>query len=109
MGNIRYFKLKNSGAFVVKMQVEWTASDGQGNESHGVYKPDGYHDICAAAERTIDLKSTKIPDGATVHLIADVAGGKNKTSEDYIYDSKCGDMATYKIKGTTLINSLVKV
>ncbi len=107
MDKIRYFKLKNNGAFVVKMRVIWSGADGHGNESHGEYEPNGYHDICAAAERVIDLNSTKIPDSATVQLKAVVALGKNKVADEkFIYDSKSGDTASYKISGTTLSNKL---
>ncbi|MFA5658169.1 MAG: hypothetical protein WC900_02675 [Oscillospiraceae bacterium] len=108
MDKIRYLKLKNAGAFVVHMVIIWDGDDGNGNESHGTYEPSGYHDICAAAERTIDLNdNTKIPNGATVKLKADVVWGKDKTaSEEYIYDNSCGGIAEYKISGTTLNNKL---
>lgn len=106
MSNIRYYKLQNKGAFVARMKVIWNHTDG-GNDSHGTYEPSGYHDICAAAERTIDLKSAEIPNGAKVQLKVDVVLGKDKTaSEKYIYSEDAGDMASYKITGTTLINSL---
>jgi hypothetical protein len=107
MADIRYFKLHNAGAFVARMQVKWTGNDGQGNESHGTYEPSGYHDVCAAAERTIDLNDTNIPDGACVTLKVVVVLGKDNTADEtYTYKRDCGDTAYYKISGTTLNNHL---
>ena len=108
MDKIRYIKLKNDGCFVAQMQIIWTGDDGNGNESHGIYEPDGYHDVCAAAERTIDIsKNTQIPNGAIVQFKAKVIWGKDNTApQKYEYDCLCGGIAEYKIKGTTLHNSL---
>ena len=112
---IRYFKLQNKGAFVVRMKIEWTNIE-DGNESHGVYEPSGYHDICAAAERTIDLKELKknngsplLSEGAKVKLKAVVVAGKDKVSEEFTYSPSSGDTATFKITGTTLINTLTQI
>lgn len=121
MDMIRYFKLKNNGAFVARMQIIWTGDDGKGNESHGVYEPGGYHDICAAAERTIDLcDQTKIPDGSVVQLKVVVVAGKDKKAqktikendkekkvdETFLFSKDSGSTACYKIGGTTLFNEL---
>lgn len=108
MDKIRHFKLHNSGAFVAHMIVEWAGYDSKGDEKRGKYEPKGYHDICAAAERTIDLKdNTGIPNGAIVTLHASVVAGKGKTAdESFTYDENCGNMAEYDISGTTLINKL---
>lgn len=107
MDKIRHFKLHNSGAFVAHMIIEWTGYDAQGDEKRGRYEPKGYHDICAAAERTIDIKDTDIPNGAIVTLHADVVAEKGKTAgESFTYDENCGNIAEYDISGTTLINKL---
>ncbi len=107
-GDIRYFKLKNSGAFISRMKIEWTHMDGS-HESRGTYEPNGYHDICAGAERTIDMNEAGIPNNSTVKLKAVVVGGKDKTSESYAYAATNSDTASYEISGTTLINKLEKI
>lgn len=54
-------KRKNNGAFVAQIEVQYRkkSTDGHGNISYpGEWKSwhsDGYRDICAAAERTVDL------------------------------------------------------
>ncbi len=98
MDKVRYIKLKNQGAFVLRMQISWT-----GVNRGGLYEPDGYHDICCAAERTIDLAETDIPEGASVNLIAHIAATTSDlwSMDKFIYDKECGKIATYRIKGTT--------
>ena len=94
--SIRYFKLHNSGAFVVHMQILWRLGD-----KSGTYEEDGYHDICAAAERTIDMVKTGIPEGATVRLKGEVVSGDDDTAdEEFIFCEKSEKMASYKITGT---------
>lgn len=106
-GTIRHFKLSNKGGFVAHMQIIWSSNDGKGDRDQGLYEPSGYHDICANAEREIDLKDTGIPNGATVQLKVDVVGGKDKKAEElFEYNDSCGDVAEYKISGTTLISTL---
>lgn len=107
MADIRYFKLQNKGAFVARMQVIWHGKDTKGNAVDGVYEPGGYHDVLAAAERTIDLNETNIPDAAEVHLkVVVVAGRDREASERHKFTRSSGGMATYEISGTTLINTL---
>ncbi len=117
MDNVRYFKLKNAGAFVAQIVVQYKEkhTDFQGNVSYDAewkdWHTDGYRDICAGAERTVDLlNDANIPDGSQVRLKAVVVAGKDRTSdEQYIYQKTASSMATYKISGTTLINSLKRV
>lgn len=114
MDTVRYFKLHNTGALVARMEVEYKAkhTDKEGNVSYDVnwksWKPSGYHDICASAERTVDLcTDANLPDGSQVKLKAVVVAGKDKTSDDeYIYQQSCPNTAVYEISGTTVINKL---
>ncbi|OWV08333.1 hypothetical protein B7993_00290 [Fibrobacter sp. UWH3] len=105
MKHIKAITLKNSGAFVVRMRINW--NDPESDNSSGVYEPSGYHDICAAGERTINLSETGIPEGANVRLHADVVLGKDKEGgEQFRYTSDASMIAHYTISGTTLINDL---
>lgn len=113
MDTVRYFKLQNTGGFVAQIEVEYKKknTDTSGNVSYDAewnsWKPSGYHDICVHAERTVDLCSdAKIPEGSQVRLRAVVKGGKDKTSDQYVYQQASPNTASYKISGTTLINSL---
>jgi hypothetical protein len=66
-----------------------------------------YHDVCAGAEREIDLNDTRISNGSTVQLKVDVVAGKDKTADElFEYNKSCGEIAEYKISGTTLIDKL---
>jgi hypothetical protein len=117
MDNIRYIKLKNTGGFVAQIEVQYKEkhTDGQGNVSYDAewksWHYDGYRDICAGAERTVDpLLDAKIPDGAQVRPKAVVVWGSDRTSdENYIYQESCSKMDVYEISGTTLINKLKRV
>ncbi|WP_178196895.1 hypothetical protein [Ligilactobacillus sp. Marseille-Q7487] len=118
MDIIRYFRLKNKGAFVAKMDVICSIESGE-NSAKIVCHQDGYRDICAAGERSIDISELRytdsngnkqpIPEGSIVQLKVVVVAGKDKTSEEYVYSSKSEAMQSFKIKGTTLINSLEKI
>ncbi len=104
MKTVRYFKLHNSGGFVARLYVDHRRDDEQ---TWSIWKPSGYADICAGAERTQDLKEAGIENGSHVRLFAFVAGGVDKTAgEEYIFDPNSSSMAVYEISGTTLINSL---
>lgn len=112
MEKIHNFNLTNKGGFVVKMEILYggnTGEDEQGNlrkfES-GTWTPDGYHDICAAGERLVDLSKTNIPNGAEVKLKVIVCGGRDKTSDSFIYSKTSPVTKYFKITGTTLINKL---
>ena len=107
MNELRYFKLKNKGAFVARMRILWNAVDDTGKKYSGEYEPSGYHDICAEAERIIDLTDANIPNGAEVYLKAIVVMGKDNTaSERYIYQKNSAMTASYEISKTTLNNKL---
>lgn len=114
MDIIRYFKLKNRGGFVARIEVQYKArhTDDQGNVSYDTewkkWSASGYHDICVGAERTVDLLlDAKIPDGSQVRLKAVVVLGSSKTAaEQYIYQETGSKMAVYEIGGTTLNNSM---
>ena len=102
METIRYIKLKNKGGFVAKIHVSYRP---EGEKSWKTWSPSGYADICAAAERTQDLKELGIADGSHVRLKAFVALGKdNLADEEYLFFSSSGATAAYEISGTTLIN-----
>lgn len=116
MGDIRYITLQNKGAFVARIEVEYKAkhTDKQGNVSYDAkwksWHSDGYRDICAAAERTVDLTGSSIPDESQVRLKAIVKLGSDCASNDqYIYNKTSSKSAVYKVGGTTLINSLERV
>ncbi|WP_405323075.1 hypothetical protein [Fibrobacter sp.] len=100
MDSIRYFKLHNSAAFVVRIKVEVTDKDGK------IYEvgKDGYDDICVGAERTFDLlndPNRTITSGDTVRLKADVSGGTDKLAEEsFTYDPNSPKTARYKITGS---------
>lgn len=108
MNNVRFFKMKNLGGFVARMEIIWNLGDNMGNESSGTYKPTGYQDVCVGAERTIDLNdNTNIPNGAAVRLKAEVVLGIDRVGDEmFIYDNSCSGIAEYEVSGTTLINKL---
>ena len=74
MENIRYIKLKNKGGFVAKITVQYKGkhTDEHGNVSYDAewksWHSDGYRDICAAAERTVDLTDSDIPEEGVLKL-----------------------------------------
>jgi len=104
MNTIRYFKLHNSGGFVARLYVNHRRDDEQ---NWSLWKPSDYADICAGAERTVDLKEIGIESGSHVRLFAFVAGGVDRTAgEEYIFDPNASSTAAYEISGPTLINSL---
>ena len=100
--SVRYFQLHNSAAVAARMQLKWSLG-----ARSGTYEEDGYHDVCAASERTIDMKNTGIPDGATVYLHASVPLGDDDTADErFIYDSISGETASYKLSGTAFKTNL---
>ena len=72
MENIRYIKLKNKGGFVAKITVQYKGkhTDEHGNVSYDAewksWHSDGYRDICAAAERTVDLTDSDLNNTYTI-------------------------------------------
>ncbi|MCI8404427.1 MAG: hypothetical protein HFE49_05945 [Clostridia bacterium] len=116
MNDIRYITLQNEGGFVAQIEIQYKRkhTDAHGNISYDAewksWHYDGYRDICAASERTIDLTDSDIPDGSQVRLNAIVKLGSDCTSqEQYIYSRTSPKSAVYKVSGTTLINSLKRV
>lgn len=117
MNSIRYFKLKNEGGFVARMKIIYGGNEKEKDEhgnivyfTKGTYEPSGYHDICASGERTIDLKDTKIQEGAAVKLhVVVVFGDDKEATEEFIYHADCPEMAVYKISGVVRSNRLVIV
>ena len=99
---VRAFTLHNDGSFVARIQLPWTTEDGD----NGMYKQDGYHDICKHAERTVNLSDTNIPLGSSVYLHAYVVLGKGKDADKSFEYAADGKIAEYTISGTTLINKL---
>lgn len=107
MENVRYFKLHNNGAFVARMKVEYREKrvDDKGNVSYPgewhTWEPSGYHDICAAEERSIDLRNdAHISDGAQVRLYVTVVLGKDRvSSEQYIYSDRSPSMESIRLRG----------
>lgn len=100
---VKAFTLHNDGAFVARIRIHWiNPVDG----SSGDYEPSGYHDICAAAERTLNLSEAGFAEGTLVRLHAVVVLGKDKDADRYYSYSANGGIADYTISGTTLINSL---
>ena len=116
---IRYFRLRNNGAFVARMHVICSVRDGKIVKR---LEPSdlGHHGILAAAERTVDLAGLRctdssgnghaIADGAPVQLKVVVVLGQDKTAEEeFAFSLRGGAMKTYKISGTTLNSTLALV
>lgn len=114
MDEIRYIKLHNSGAFVARIHVLYKApkDDGKGNISYpgefSEWTNPGYADICAAAERTLDLQTdVNMADGAVVKLKAIIPlSTSHEASEQYIFHKTSGKMASYDIGGTVFSSHL---
>lgn len=112
---IRYIKLKNKGAFVAMIRVMYCNVLRTDEHGHVTYEnnwhqwdPSGYHDICASAERTVDLwNDAQLSEGAQVRLVAVVAIGKdNDATEVFRFSKNSSNTASYVISGTTFHNNL---
>lgn len=102
MQTIDQFKLTNNGGFVARIYCEYR---NPGSSTWSQVKCTG--DITLCRSKTVELGEHGVPDGATVRIIAFVVSGADKTgSEEFTYQKGCNAVAQYKIKGTTLINSL---
>lgn len=104
MDAVRMFTLKNKGAFLVQLQIEWSAG-----AAHGIYKPSG--SFCVGAECSVDLaNAAEIPQGASVRLKADVAGNRKDlaAAEQFTYSAKYGGSVVYTAKGTSVVPYLNK-
>lgn len=100
--HIRYFKLHNGAAVVVRMRIKWSLGT-----NSGTYEEDGYHDICAGADGSIDMLEAGIPHGATVRLYASVPmGDDDSADETFIYDRNSGITMPYKLSGTAFKTTL---
>lgn len=115
MDDVRYIKLHNSGGFVTRIHLMYKLpkDDGHGNISYPAefseWKNHGYADICASAERTVDLlkdvdlSNGTVPDGTIVKLKATIPlGSAREASEQYAFYSSSGKTASYNISGTSL-------
>ena len=114
MDDVQYIRLRNSGGLVARIHILYKTphDDGSGNISYPAefseWTNPGYADICAAAERTLDLlKDANMTDGTIVKLRALVPLGKSReSSEQYIFQSTSGKTALYNISGTPLTSHL---
>jgi Fibronectin type 3 domain-containing protein len=100
---LRYFKLQNKGAFVVRMKVEIT------DPSTGASSTWTVDSFAVGKSKTVDL-STKISKAGTkVVLVAQAVGGKTKKSGTFYYHPDSTLTASYKVSGTTLNVKLTQV
>ncbi len=100
---VRAISLKNNGAFVARIRVKGTHSNG------GTYSYNLSKDITVGTERRVDLSDTGnvVCDGDKVTLEAVVQlGNNNVAKETFIYRKNSLCKAGYTIKGTTLNNTL---
>lgn len=111
--NTRYVKLSNKGGFVVRMRILYGGNRGPDEHGNvvnfpiGEFKQSGYDDICQYGERTLDLKTTGIPQGACVRLKAFVVAGHDRIAEErFIYRADSGETRSYKITGVTVAPKL---
>ncbi|MDD3252146.1 MAG: hypothetical protein PHV18_06270 [Lachnospiraceae bacterium] len=116
-GDVRYFKLHNTGGFVARIIVHYKEKykSPAGIISYDAewknWESPNYSDICASSERTVDLKNdVNLKSGTLVKLRAYVmAGTDREAGEQYTYDEDSGKTAAYEISGTTLTSKLHKV
>lgn len=102
VNTIRYYKLHNAAAVVARIQIEWVLG-----KNSGIAEESGYHDICAAGERTVDMVQSAVPNGATVRLKANVPLGDDDTAdEEFVFDSRASKTAYYKLTGTAFKTNL---
>lgn len=97
---IRYFKLKNSGIFRVRLEVKYTdPSTGKSvTWKSGLYNK--------GTTKTVDLASFIPRAGVRVKLNAFVQAGKDKSSGEFYYHPDSTQTASFTISGTTLSNKL---
>ena len=102
MADIGYISLKNTGAFVARIQFKYY---NEYTQKWDLTKTGP--DILAQQTKTSSPYDYDLPDGCQVQLHVSVAGGSDKESnETYTYKKGSGNTANYTISGTTLINSL---
>jgi hypothetical protein len=109
------FSLENKGGFDVKIKVQATWVDENGEEVTGkgwvvdkyYTNPNTRSGKISNAKVKIHGDKVAIPDGATVQIIADIAVGPDATGDEkYTYKSDSEVTAYYKITGTTICNTL---
>ena len=103
--SIRYFKLTNKGAFVARINVQYT------DPSTGTTTTwsNASGNITLGKSATVDLSKKNLKAGTKVKLVAVVVAGKNKTSKEFIYHPQSTKTASFTISGTTLSNTLKEV
>lgn len=120
MKRIKKFTLENKGGFVAKTRIECRLADTENESKIMLFEPKNNSDIRLGKSRTVDLSGefkdingssiNKIPEGATVRLIAFVVAGNDRIAqEEFIYDSASTWNITYKISKTTLNSNFKKV
>ncbi|HSR52512.1 MAG TPA: hypothetical protein VLV83_16935 [Acidobacteriota bacterium] len=92
MQNVGKICCANNGGFVMKFRVKW-----DGGES-------GWTDTYPIGQtKCLDLSNFNIPDGAECWPEVHAELGKSKECSDKVaYQTGSGDVATYKVSGTTL-------
>ena len=102
MADIGFISLKNTGAFVARIQFEYW-----NNSTSKWVRTDNTGDITAGFSKTSSPGECNVPDGSTVRLHVSVALGSDKdSSESYTYKKGNANIAKYTISGTTLSNTL---
>ena len=96
--------LKNTGAFVARIQFSY--QDAQGNTQYS--QPSD--NIVVTKSKTIDPGTLGVPHGALISMHAVVVWGKDNTApETFRYEQGNAIIANYAISGTTLNNSLTLI
>jgi hypothetical protein len=112
---ISAMSLENKGGFDVKIKIRATFTDENGTEVTGdgyLYRkyytnPNTHSANISGTSVEVYGKDVVIPEGATVQIIAAVAGGSNDVGkEKYEFSSAANKTAEYKITGTTISSDL---
>jgi len=100
---IEFLQLSNQGAFTVYLSAKYSNGDGV---KEGGYT--GSMPFNVGETRTDDLHDLRVPEGAVCWLFVKVTWGSDHTvrKERFVYRKGCGKIASYRIEGTTLDNSL---
>jgi hypothetical protein len=112
---ISAMSLENKGGFDVKIKIRATFTDENGTEVTGdgyLYRkyytnPNTHSANISGTKVEVFGKDVEVPEGATVQIIADVAGGSDPVGkEKYEFSSSANKTAEYKITGTTISSDL---
>jgi hypothetical protein len=107
MQTVQKISCSNSAAFVMNFWVEYldpstgeiVAVDGSGTGNYPV-----------GQQRTVDLDSLNVPDGALVRAHVQAVLGTNNPGNKFVtYRRGSGGVATYNVTGTTLNFSVTLV